>query len=275
MPIITLTSDYGLTDYRVAAIKGKILSLNEDIKIVDISHDIQAYNLSQTSYIVRNAYRFFPKGTVHIISVDSFYTKHRKSIVYKADEQYFIAADNGVLSLVFFDQKPEAVYEITFNNRFDDVVEFVSTDIFVPVAVHLQNGGLPEVIGRPYKTPKQIKFLKPTINKQEKMIIGEVMYIDHFGNLISNISKSFFDKMMVNYQSFKIKIRSLVFTEMHEYYTDVVKDWEHETDYHSRQVAIFNEAGLLELSIYKGHKTNGASTLFGMNTGDKIYIEFE
>ena len=86
MPIITLTTDYGLTDYRVAAIKGKILNLKEDVNIVDISHDIQPYNLTQTSYIVRNAYRFFPKGTVHIIAVDSLYSKQRKSLLYKADD---------------------------------------------------------------------------------------------------------------------------------------------------------------------------------------------
>ncbi len=275
MPIITLTTDYGLTDYRVAAIKGKILNLKEDLTIVDISHNIQPYNLSQTSYIVRNAYRFFPKGTVHIIAVDSFYTKQRKAVLYKADDQYFMAADNGVLSLIFFDLKPEAIYEITIGNRFDDEVNFMATDVFAPAAVHLQNGGLPEVIGRKFKNPKQIRFLKPTINENEKMVIGEVMYIDHFGNIISNISKNFFDKQMVNFEKFRIKVRNITITEIHQYYTDVVKDWENENQYHGTSVVIFNEAGLMELSIYKGSKTNGAHSLYGMNPGDKIYIEFE
>ena len=120
MSIITFTSDYGLVDHRVPSVKGKILSLNENVKIADISHEIQAYNLLQTAYIVRNAYSFFPKGTVHIIAVDSFYTKDRKCILYQADGHYFIAVDNGVLSLIFYDIKPEAVYEITFNNRFQN-----------------------------------------------------------------------------------------------------------------------------------------------------------
>ena len=102
MPVITFTSDYGLVDHRVPAVKGKILSLNENARIIDISHEIQAYNLLQTAYIVRNAYPFFPEGTVHIISVDSFYTKERKCILYKADGHYFIAADNGVLSLIYY-----------------------------------------------------------------------------------------------------------------------------------------------------------------------------
>ncbi len=107
------------------------------------------------------------------------------------------------------------------------------------------------------------------------MIIGEVMYIDHFGNIISNIRKSFFDKAMVNFSSFKIKVRNISFTEIHQYYTDIVKDWEDESQYHGNSVVIFNEAGLMEIAIYKGSKTNGAQSLFGMNPGDKIYIEFE
>ena len=146
MPVITLTSDYGLVDHRVASIKGKILSWSEEVKVVDITHNIMAYNLLQTAYIVRNAYKFFPEGSIHIISVDSFHHKHRKNIIIKIDGHYFICADNGIISLMFFDIKPESIYEITLNNRFDDQVSFPSTDIFVPAAMHIYKGGLPEVI---------------------------------------------------------------------------------------------------------------------------------
>ncbi|MCQ4034475.1 SAM hydrolase/SAM-dependent halogenase family protein [Kaistella montana] len=274
MSIITFTSDYGLVDHRVPSVKGKILSLNENVNIVDISHEIQAYNLLQTAYIVRNAYSFFPKGTVHIIAVDSFYTKDRKCILYKADGHYFIAADNGVLSLIFYDIKPEAVYEITFNNRFDDEVNFTSTDIFAPAAVHLKNGGLPEVIGRKYKHPKQLSFPRAVYNESEKMIIGEIMYIDNFGNVISNISKKFFEKNGVGYENFIVKFRNLALTRIYNQYTEFVNDWQNEHEYHGKSVAIFNDAGLLELTIYKGNSQNGAKTLFGMKVGESIYIEF-
>lgn len=274
MSIITFTSDYGLVDHRVPSVKGKILSLNENVKIADISHEIQAYNLLQTAYIVRNAYSFFPKGTVHIIAVDSFYTKDRKCILYQADGHYFIAADNGVLSLIFYDIKPEAVYEITFNNRFDDEVSFTSTDIFAPAAVHLKNGGLPEVIGRKYKTPKQLSFPRPVFNESEKMIIGEIMYIDNFGNVISNISKKFFEKNGVGYENFIVKFRNLALSRIYNQYTEFVSDWQNEHEYHGKSVAIFNDAGLLELTIYKGNSQNGAKTLFGMKVGESIYIEF-
>ena len=275
MAVITFTSDYGLVDHRVAAVKGAILKLKEELTIVDITHQIQAYNLLQTAYVVRNAYSFFPKGTVHIISVDSFYTKERKCILYKADDHYFIAADNGLLSLIFYDIKPEEVYEITFNNRFDDEVRFTSTDIFAPVAVHLQNGGLPEVIGRKFKDPKQLSFPRAVFNESEKMLIGEIMYIDNFGNVVSNISKKNFEKSSVGFKSFIVKFRNLALSRIHDQYTDLVNDWNKEQEFHGKAAAVFNDAGLLELTIYKGNGESGAKTLFGLQVGESIYIEFQ
>ncbi len=275
MAVITFTSDYGLVDHRVAAVKGAILKLKEDVTIIDISHQIQAYNLLQTAYIVRNAYSFFPKGTVHIISVDSFYTKERKCILYKADDHYFIAADNGILSLIFYDIKPEEVYEITLNNRFDDEVRFTSTDIFAPVAVHLQNGGLPEVIGRKFKDPKQLSFPRAVFNESEKMLIGEIMYIDNFGNVVSNISKKNFEKSSVGFESFIVKFRNLALSRIHDQYTDLVNDWDKEQEFHGKAAAVFNDAALLELTIYKGNCESGAKTLFGLQVGESIYIEFQ
>ncbi|RXM39239.1 hypothetical protein BOQ62_12995 [Chryseobacterium sp. CH21] len=274
MSIITLTSDFGNLDYRVAAVKGKILSLNPEVNIIDITHDIQAFNLIQTSYIVRNAYKYFPKGSIHILSVDSFYHKSRRNIIYKADGSYFLAADNGLLSLIFFDIKPEAIYELTLNNRFDDVIDFTSTDIFVPAAVHLANGGLPEVIGRKIQSAKQLMFPRAVYNESEGMIIGEVTYIDNFGNIISNINKDFFENISKGYNGFTIKFRNLSLSRVFSSHTEVVSDWERETEFHGQSAAIFNDSQLLELTIYKGSKKNGAKSLFGLNVGENIYIEF-
>lgn len=273
MPVITLTSDYGLTDYRVAAIKGTILSQKTDAQIVDISHEIDAYNLLQTAYIVRNAYPYFPKGSIHVLSVDCFYRKEVRSLVCRADGHYFITSDNGLLSLILFDIKPEAIYEITLN-RFDMEMKSTSTDVFVPAAVHLANGGLPEVIGRQIDDPKELSFPRAVFNQSENMVIGEVMYIDNFGNLVSNISKKFFLKSMKGYTEFVIKFRNLSLSSIYNHHTEFVKNWDSERDYHGKSVAIFNEEGLLELAIYKGNKNNGAKTLFGLNVGEKIYVEF-
>ncbi len=275
MAVITFTSDYGLVDHRVAAVKGKILTLKEDITIVDITHEIQAYNLLQTAYIVRNAYPYFPKGTVHIISVDSFHTPERKFILYKADGHYFIAADNGLLSLIFYDIKPEAVYDITFNSGYEDELHFTSTDIFAPVAVHLQSGGLPEVIGRKFLEPKQLSFPRAVFNESERFLVGEIMYVDNFGNVVSNIHRKFFEKCCIGYDRFIVKFRNLALSRIHNQYTDIVYDWKNEHEYHGKAAAVFNDADLLELTIYKGNRENGAKTLFGLKVGENIYVEFE
>lgn len=275
MSVITLTSDYGLVDHRVASMKGKILSWSEEVKVIDITHNITAYNLLQTAYIVRNAYKFFPEGSIHIIAVDSFYHKSRKNIIAKIDGHYFISADNGITNLMFFDIKPEALYEITLNNRFDDKVIFPATEIFVPAAMHLYKGGLPEVIGRKIKAVKDVSFPRAIYNENEKMIIGEVMYIDNFGNVVSNISRKFFEKYALISEKFTVKFRNIVSSKVLDQYTDVVTDWDREQESHGKSSVIFNDADLLEITIYKGNVSNGASTLFGMSTGEKIYVEFE
>ena len=274
MPIITLTTDFGTTDGKVACIKGCILSMQPDVSIVDISHDIEPYNLTQTGYIVKNAYSHFPKGSIHIISVDSFYHKDRKFLVCKADGHYFIMADNGLTSLIFYDIKPESIHEITLNNRFDDVVNFTSTDIFVPVAVHLYKGGIPEIIGREIQQIKEITYPKPYFNENEKILIGEVVYIDHFGNAVSNIKKDVFEQYFLAFKDFDVKFRGFSTKKIVEKYTDIIPDWEKESSFHGKELALFNEADLLEIAIYKGSKASGASALMGLNIGEKIYVEF-
>ncbi len=272
MPIITLTSDFGNKDYRVPVMKGKILALNPNAKIIDISHEISAYNLIETSHIVRNAYTAFPKGSIHIIAVDSFYHKMRKCILYEADGHYFLAADNGVLSLIFFDIKPKNIFEITFKNRFEEENLFSTTDIFVETAAHLQNGGLPEIIGRIMKNPKELLFSKPSFTSDR--IVGEFLYVDHFGNMVSNITKKLFDEKMVNYNQFRIQFRNQALTNIYKGRTGLIQDWENESQFLGKAAAIFNELNLLELTIYKGNINNGAHSLFGLNIGDKIFIEF-
>lgn len=250
MPIITLTSDYGTLDYRVAAIKGSIYNELATINIVDITHQIQAYNLQQTAYIIRSSYKYYPKGTIHIICVDSFYHKDRKNIIAKVDDHYFICADNGLLSLMFFDINPDDIYEITLGSRFDDQVNFTSTDIFVPVAAHLAKGGIPEVVGKTDEI-KENSFPRAILNEAEGIIVGEIMYIDNFGNAISNISKNFFNNTLKSYDSFELKFRNFVMSKVNNHYTDVVDDWKNEPQYHGSVSAIFNESDLLEVAIYK------------------------
>ena len=116
MSLITLTTDFGTKDHFVGAVKGAIYSEFPDMKIVDISHEISPFNITQTAYILKNAYKSFPEGTVHIIGVDSEINKENKHIALKIDNHYFICADNGVISLIASDIKPEKIVEINIHD---------------------------------------------------------------------------------------------------------------------------------------------------------------
>lgn len=274
MAIITLTSDFGLLDVKVPIIKGRVASIDENVKIIDITHNIEAYNISQAAYMVRHSYRHFPEGSVHIIAVDSYFRKEVKSIIYKVDKHYFIAVDNGILSLVFPDTRPEEIYEITYNHKFDDKIVFPTADIFVPVAVYLCNGGNPNIIGKPYQTPMVLSSLQPQYNHSEKIIVGEIIHIDNFGNSVCNISREFFEKYSIHNESFRIRFRSIKINKIYNYHTELVKDWDEQSDFYGREYAVFNEFNLLEICIYKSDKRLGASSLFGLSVGEKVYIEF-
>ena len=273
MSIITLTTDLGTKDHKVASIKGSILSLEKNVPIVDITHHIEPHDIIQTAYIVRNSYSHFPKGSIHMIAVDCFYHKDRKFLVLEANGHYFIMPDNGLFSLIFPEIKPEKIYEISHNASDDDRI-FTPIDIFVPVAVHLYKGNDTKLIGKQIKSIKEVVFPKPNYNEAQKMIAGEIVYIDHFGNAVSNISKEIFEKHLSENQNFTIKFRERSMKNIVKKHTDIITDWEKENLFLAKELALFNEADLLEIAMYKGSKTNGAAPLMGLNIGEKIYVEF-
>ena len=273
MSIITLTTDLGTKDHKVASIKGSILSLEKNVPIVDITHHIEPHDIIQTAYIVRNSYSHFPKGSIHMIAVDCFYHKDRKFLVLEANEHYFIMPDNGLFSLIFPEIKPEKIYEISHNASDDDRI-FTPIDIFVPVAVHLYKGNKAKLIGKQITDIKEVVFPKPNYNEAEKMIAGEIVYIDHFGNAVSNISKEIFEKHLSGNQNFTVKFRECSMKNIVKKHTDIITDLEKENLFLAKELALFNEADLLEIAMYKGSKTNGAAPLMGLNIGEKIYVVF-
>lgn len=268
MSIVTLTSDFGLVDYRVSAIKGKLLSLDKTLNIIDITHEIEGFNLMQTAHIVKNSYPHFPDKSVHIIFVDSFYHKERKLLIHQTKNQYFISADNGLMELV-----------LTLNNETYEKFEiktpeknyFTALDVFVPTATYLANGGLPEEIGQKIETVKEFSF--PKIRKlSDKKFVGDIIYIDNFGNLVSNISRDFF-KENENSQ-YTITLRNKRFNTIYHSYSEIVTEFSKDALFGGDLYAIFNEYGQLTICSYKGTKRNGAHNLCGINVGDNFIIEF-
>jgi S-adenosyl-L-methionine hydrolase (adenosine-forming) len=275
MAIITLTTDFGEKDHFAGAVKGTIYSEMEEVRIVDISHSISPFHITEASYIIKNAYKCFPEGTIHIIGIDSELTPENKHLAVLLDGHYFICANNGILSLIASEIKPEKIVEINIHNTVD--TNFPVLDVFVRVACHLARGGTLEVVGKTIENLKYLKELEPYINAEKDQIIGHVLYIDNYGNVVTNITKKLFDNTGKG-RSFTIKARTAKFTEIHGTYSDAInfKLEKEKREEDGKKLAIFNSAGYIELAIYKSNPSTvgSASTLFGLDLRDSITINF-
>ncbi|MDQ5928902.1 MAG: hypothetical protein QG594_680 [Bacteroidota bacterium] len=275
MSIITLTTDYGLKDYFVGALKGKLLSNNPDVTIVDISHDIDPFNTVEASYVISAACFSFPKGTVHLIGVDLELTKENKHIVMKCHDSYFIAADNGILSMLSQKIFPQKIVQINIHDQMPE--EATDIDVFVKVALHLAQGGDLDEIGRKINSIKEVTKLKAIITEDKKYIKGNVIYIDHFGNVVTNITKNQFLEIENN-RKFEIILKTKNIKSILPNYSAIANSEKFPIkSYEGEKLAIFNEAGFLEIAIFRSNpsKVGSAHSLLGLNYRDVVTIEFE
>ena len=275
MAIITLTTDYGNKDYSVSSLKAKLISNIDNVRIVDISHDISPFNLSEAGYVLEGAFRDFPKGTIHILSVDSELTPENKHIAIMYEGNFFIGANNGVFSLIFKDKKPNQIVEINLHNNYNNNIS--ADELFVKVASHINRSGPLNVVGTEIKKIKEITNLRPVINKEINQILGSVIYIDNYGNVVTNITEKLF-KEISKTRPFIINARNVKFSKIYKNYSDAIdfslekKDREED----GKKIAIFNNLGYLQLSIYRSNPqtVGSASTLFGLNYRDVISVQF-
>jgi len=275
MSIITLTTDFGTKDHFVGAVKGSIYNELKEAKVIDISHQITPFSITETAYVLKNAYKNFPKGTIHIIGVDSEISVENKPIAILLDGQYFIGCDNGILSLITNEIRPEKMVEITIPDP--EEYQFAILGKFIKVACHIARGGMLEVIGMQIDSIREIVEIRPFINSEKNQILGSVIYIDNFGNVVSNISKSVFSEVGKG-RDFEIVARNYRFTKVYKRYNEVV-DYKIPSDKRQddgKRLALFNSANFLEIALYRSNlKTvGGASVLLGLKYRDPITVKF-
>lgn len=274
MSIITLTTDYGLKDHFVGALKGKILSEYSEAVIIDISHDIDPFNTLEASYIIGASYASFPKGTVHLVGVDMESNKENQHIVMQWNDHYFIAADNGILSMLSQKIVPQKMVVINIHDRLPS--EATDLDVFVKVACHLSKGGLMNVIGKEINTIKHVTNLQATISEDGNSLKGNVIYIDHFGNVITNISKKYFIEVAKG-RPYEIVMKTKNIKTILPNYSAIASSEKYPIkSYEGEKLAIFNEAGFLEIAIFRSNpsKVGSANSLLGLNYRDIINIVF-
>jgi S-adenosyl-L-methionine hydrolase (adenosine-forming) len=256
MAVITLTTDWGLRDQHVAVLKGKLLNVMSKPLFIDISHDIQPYNIAQAAYLFRNTYASFPEGTVHFVGVGGFFSKEVELIALKKEGHSFVGMNDGFFSLVF-DDAPVDVVRLN-----ESGLPYAAYDLpaIIHAIHHLSTGKNIYELGSRISNFMQKSDFRPVI--EEDMIRGSIIYIDDFGNAVTNIDRKLFD-LQRNGRRFEINARRQQYTisSLSEKYTDADR---------GNLLALFNNAGYLEISINQGN----ASTLLGLKNNDTIRIDF-
>jgi len=267
--IITLTTDYGLKDPSVSIIKGMIYSQNNSCVVVDITHKISPFNKYEASYTIKNSYTAFPRGSVHIIDVDAKQNPEQNLITVFLDDHYFISANNGIIPLISSVIKPTKIIEMDFQES--------KKETFVKAATHLQRGGNINLLGNQINELFELNELQINLVGNNE-IQGKVIYIDNYGNVVTNIDKQIFDEFGDG-RKYTIHARRIKFDKIYKSYSDAInfdikKDLREEE---GKKIAIFNKFKKLELGIYKSNpKTYGsAHTLFGLNYSDTVTVIFE
>lgn len=275
MAIITLTTDFGLKDYFVGCLKGSIYKELPDAQIVDISHDVSPFNIHECAYILKNSYKNFPQGTIHIVGVDAESTPENQHIALLIDGHYFITSNNGIIGLITSEKKPEKVVEINIPNP--DHGSFPVLDVFIKVACHIARGGTLEVVGRPCEALKELREFTPSVTDDGNKIIGSIIYVDNYGNVVTNIHKNFFEAYRKG-RDYELAARSTKIRRIHNKYSDIIN---FELDRSQRKgagdlLALFNSANYIELAIYKSdlNTVGGASTLLGLEFRDSVTVSF-
>jgi S-adenosyl-L-methionine hydrolase (adenosine-forming) len=185
-PILTFTTDFGLADHYVGTMKGVVLGICPNAHMVDISHDVRPYSIPDGAYLIAQAYRYFPKKTVHVVVVDPGVGTSRRPILLEAGGQYFIAPDNGVLAMIYSVEK-HRIRLISNDRYFRHPVSrtFHGRDIFSPVAAHVAAGVPPAQIGKSIDDYLRPAFLKPA-RTGKRTWTGRILRIDRFGNIVTN-----------------------------------------------------------------------------------------
>ena len=247
MPLITLTSDIGSPDYLVGVVKAQLLQINPEFQIVDISHNIPPFNYPQAAYVCRSAIRNFPDYTYHLILVNLFEKKPEQLLLAFHQNQYLLCADNGLLTMIL-EGRPEMVIGLPLDKT--SIKNTLYCTGVMGRAVHeLTNGSRLTDIGVPDPPFTEKNHLRPIFG--DSWIEGQIIFIDHFENVIVNITREEFEERRKG-RSFRIVFkRDEVIDKISETYADVGE---------GEKLALFNSAGYLEIAIQKGN----AAGLFGL-----------
>lgn len=254
MHLVTLTSDFGYQDYYTAAVKAAVLKHAPEATLVDISHGIEPFNVVQGIHVLQAVYNDFPKGTVHIFAVQGSQPVG-KHIAFQWAGHYFVGSNNGFVGLL----AGEAVaYCVSLEAKNDQLATFPAQALYAPAAAQLSQGAPLEAVGIPYPSPQRL--LARQLRIVDNQLIGHVVHVDHYGNLVTNIMQATFEQQHRGTR-FEIRFARETLYAIHTHYTQVEP---------GDCIGIFNSLGLLEIAINQGH----AAELLGMQYDSAVSVTF-
>lgn len=257
MAVITLTSDWRNSDYYIGAVKGKIISGNPSVNIIDINHQITPFNVMQAAFVVRSCYKEFPEGTIHIIAVNTIISSKRSLLIIEKDKQFFICSDSGFPGLLF-PLGEKTVYKV--QTRKIEESTFASLNYYVDIALKLAQGiDVTTIAGVSIDYFEQMPLL-PTIDTN--LINGSVVFIDSYQNAITNINRETFERVGKG-NAFQIFVQSnhYVIDKISKTYINVPT---------GELVAVFNSSDLLEIALVNGP----VAELLDLRVNSTIRIKF-
>jgi S-adenosylmethionine hydrolase len=260
--IITLTTDFGQRDPYVAMMKGVILSINPEARIVDITHQIAAGAIAEAASILNDAHRFFPSGTVHVGVVDPGVGSPRRPIALVAENHFFVGPDNGLFWPLIEAHGQCHVIRLTDKRYWMNEISttFHGRDIFTPVAAHLSQGVDPLLMGETIDDPMPLEVPLPRM--EGSALVGEIVRIDHFGNLITNIAREHLAPFLES-KDLTIRIGGLVLNTLSTTYSDVPE---------GQPLALIGSSNVMEIAVNRG---NAARDLGGeFRVGTAVVVHF-
>mgnify|MGYP006279169839 CR=1 FL=1 len=188
--LVTLTTDFGTEDAYVPAMKGTMLSICPDVRLVDVTHQIHPQDVMEAAFVLRSTVPYFPDGTVHLVVVDPGVGTDRRAVALRHENRWFVGPDNGLFPLVLGGDTPDAAVQLDNPDRWRTASPsstFHGRDIFAPAAAHLANGVSLDALGSPINTLEPLRWASPSLS--DGTVQGRVVHVDHFGNCITNIQR--------------------------------------------------------------------------------------
>ena len=255
-PIITLTTDFGLSDGYVGAMHGVILGICPQARIVDLSHDVAPQNVRQGAFVLHMAHRYFPPGTVHVVVVDPGVGSARRAIAIQTEDAYYVAPDNGVLSYVLETDHLLAQVHLTRREYWlpDISHTFHGRDIFAPVGAHLANGVGVEKLGQSVDDLARLPLSRAEVCS-DGSILAHVLYVDRFGNLITDAHGD----LLGNHSDWVVGMTGRRVEGISDSYADASK---------GQLLALIDSSGYLEIAVREG----SAAAATGARPGSEISI---